>query len=200
MNQAIRQPIKSLWTIVLAAGASRRLGRSKQLLRKHRRSLLKHSVHLANLASPGRTIVVVGFDAIRIQAHLRRGGDTVRVVKNTNWRDGMGTSLACGVSALPPSASHALVLLTDQPEINTTTIQHMLRILRLHPATATGCHYAGGIGVPAIFPRKLFAQLRALRGDRGARDLLRSGIQVSIVACPEAAIDIDTAADLELLR
>jgi molybdenum cofactor cytidylyltransferase len=188
-----------LWSIVLAAGPSSRLGRAKQLIRVRRQSLLTRTVETVSRQTPGRVIVVLGADALRIRSHLRRRFQGTAIVHNRRWREGMGRSLSAGVAALPPAAGAALVLLVDQPRIDDQALGRLIGAWRRRPGIITAARYDGRLGAPAIFPRASFRALATLEGDAGARSILRGRDEVAAVDLPEAAYDVDTQADLEAL-
>ena len=203
MFQATTSAKPGLWCIVLAAGASRRLGQPKQLLRFRSKTLLRRALDVAASVSPLRTIVVIGAQAHRMRAHLQRTGTSARIVYNRHWAQGMGTSLRAGLKQLPPQARAALILLTDQPEISPRTIRKLLNAHRARPAFNIASMYENRLGVPAILPRHNWQRLRELDGDSGARDLLRDSAaagRLISVPCPEASWDIDTPDDLAQLR
>jgi molybdenum cofactor cytidylyltransferase len=185
--------------VVLAAGASRRLGQPKQLILIEGESLLRRSARLAIEAGCQPVVVVLGFDAERMLPEL--AGLAVDVAINANWSSGMGSSLACGVQAVlaaRPEADALLVLVCDQPRL---TASHLGALLARHaagPAAIVASAYAGRSGVPAIFAAGLFPELQHLEGDRGARDLIFChGAQT--VDWPDGALDIDTPTDLSSL-
>ncbi len=185
--------------IVLAAGGSRRLGRPKQLVRHRQRALLLRAVDAAEAVVPGRVVVVLGADAPRLKAMLRRNRCTVATVTNSRWRQGLAGSLRAGLAAAPSSARAVLVTLCDQPVVNAAVLRRLVDAWRCRPNIAAAARYARGIGVPAILPSKLWRQLRDLEGDVGARAILGALSKVSAVDMPEAELDIDTAHDLEKL-
>ncbi len=199
MIQATGQRNKKLWTIVLAAGASSRLGRPKQLLRISGESLLNRMTRLASKASASRTIVVIGAQAGRMRAHLGRSRIRTLPVHNSAWQTGMGSSLRAGIAALPNDATGVMVLLTDQPGVTTALIERLLEAWQRQPSRIVACRYRGQLGVPAVFPRRVFRLLRQIDGDRGARAILNSAKRVVAVDSPNAAFDIDTEADMAAL-
>ncbi len=111
----------------------------------------------------------------------------------------MATSLRAGLAAVPRSAQAALVLLVDQPRVDAAALQRLVAAWRRRPALPAAARYAGNPGVPAVLPRRHWRAVRALRGDEGARALLRDS-PVTLVEMPEAALDVDTPADLLALR
>jgi CTP:molybdopterin cytidylyltransferase MocA len=185
---------------VLAAGGSRRLGKPKQLVRRRTRPLLAHTLAAARSALPtAPLIVVLGSHALRLRLVVRRAGHGI-TVNNPRWEDGLATSLRAGLAATPPGTRALLVLLVDQPEVGAAALRRLVRAWRRRPGVPAAACYGGHAGVPAILPRRNWRAIRALRGDSGARALLRNAPSVTLVALPEAAIDIDTPADLAALR
>ena len=189
-----------LWSLVLAAGGSRRLGTPKQLLRIRGRTLLSRIVNAAEAVTPGRVAVVIGADAHRMRSLIRRHHPGTRSVGNSRWAQGMAGSLRAGLAVLPPGAPAALLLLSDQPAVGEASLRRLIRAWRRHPGKAAAAAYAGVVGVPAILPRPLWREARRLRGDEGARKLLRmEEMPATAVHMPEAAWDIDTPGDLQRL-
>ncbi|HEX5124439.1 MAG TPA: nucleotidyltransferase family protein [Rhodanobacteraceae bacterium] len=180
--------------IVLAAGASRRLGQPKQLVEIDGEPLLKRVVNAALATAPRQCIVVLDesapFDAVL-------GALDARIVRIADAATGMAASLRAGVAALDAGCEGALVVVTDQPGLHARHLQALCTAWRAAPAFAIASAYAGVIGVPALLPRSWFDAIAALSGDVGARDLLRSRPDVIAIAAPGLARDIDTPRDIE---
>ena len=180
---------------MLAAGGSRRLGFPKQLLRRRARPLLAHALRAAHGALPLSTmIVVLGAHAQRLRMLVRREAPSARVAFNATWERGLASSLNAGLDAVPPRTAAILVVLVDQPNVGRDALLKLLTAWRRRPGRAAAALYAGRPGVPAVLPRSAWRAIRELRGDAGARALLR-GNDVTTVPMPEAELDIDTAAD-----
>jgi molybdenum cofactor cytidylyltransferase len=189
-------PSRALWTILLAAGGSRRLGEPKQLLRLHGKPLLLHAVQVARAVTGSRIVIVLGAHAPRLRAMLARQRRDVRIAYNRDWATGMASSMRCGLAFLPHGARAALLMLSDQPRIRPRALRRLARAWIRRPGRAAAAYYLGAPGVPAILPRRMFRRARALSGDTGARALLRADAgTLSLLKMPEAAVDIDTPAD-----
>ena len=176
--------------IILAAGASTRLGTPKQLALLAGETLLARAIRIAAEAGCTPIFVVLGANAEMIQAQcsLHPG----RVVLNNQWPEGMASSIRVGVQALPEQVTGAILMTCDQP---TVSPQHLRQLAERNPDQTTASSYANRRGVPAYFPSSLFPQLLALTGDLGARALLASALDL-----PGGDLDIDTPDLLALAR
>ena len=187
-----------LWSLVLAAGGSRRLGTPKQLLRIRGQTLLSRIVNAAEAVTPGRVVVVIGAEALRMRSLIRRHHPGTHSVGNSRWAQGMAGSLQVGLSVLPHRATSVLLLLSDQPAVGEASLRRLIRAWRRRPGKAAAAAYDGVVGVPAILPGTLWREARRLTGDEGARMLLRmKEMPTTAVHMPEAAWDIDTPEDLQ---
>lgn len=178
--------------LLLAAGASARLGRPKQLLLVDGEPLLVRAARALLASAPLDLVVVLGHEASRIGAVL--DGLPLRCVVATDHAEGMAAALRTGIAALDPRCEGALVALTDQPALGPGHLLALREAWRKAPARAVASRYAGVAGVPAILPRAWFGDLLALRGDTGARALLRErGDEVILLDAPALGFDIDEA-------
>ncbi len=189
--------------VVLAAGASTRLGTPKQLIRFKGRYLLEHVAHVAVASGFRPVVVVIGAHADRIRrAVVLPPG--VRWVENAHWPEGMGTSIRAGLAALveaEPSVAGALLMVCDQPYVSVSLLRRMGAAYRRTGAPVVTCAYGGTFGVPALFDRSLFPELQALGGDCGAKPVIARHLDRAVqVSFPRGAVDIDTAEDWARLR
>jgi molybdenum cofactor cytidylyltransferase len=156
--------------VVLAAGAGSRFGGPKQLAPLHGRPLLEHAV-TAMLAVPAiwPVVVVLGAHAEEIRDKVDFGD--ARPIFCADWANGQSASLRAGVAALG-QVDAALITLGDQPFITPQVIAGMLdqRSERYDAVRAT---YRAEPGHPVLIEERVFRWVRDLRGDTGARDLLK---------------------------
>lgn len=181
--------------IILAAGASRRLGMSKQLLLVDGEPLVRRAARAALATEPMQTLVVVGKEAESVFAAVN--DLAVERIDCIEWAEGMSASLRSGVAALSDDCDGVMVVLCDQPALTSTHLQTLVATWRSTPQLAVASAYANTLGVPAILPRSWFADIEKLQGDHGARDLLRKRVEsVIAVAAPNLERDIDVRQDL----
>jgi molybdenum cofactor cytidylyltransferase len=200
MKRSAARSGRDVACVLLAAGASRRLGFPKQLLRRRGQPLLVHAIEAVRGAAPqAPLIVVLGASALRLRSVVRRAARNAVVVRNPRWSDGLATSLNAGLAAVPARSCAILVLLVDQPGVDARSLRNLLAAWRRRPGAAAAAFYAGRAGVPAVLPRNYWRAIRALDGDAGARTLLLSA-SITRVPMPEAELDIDTPADVARLH
>lgn len=190
--------------IILAAGASTRLGQPKQLLRLPQFSgetLLDRAIRLAQQAGADPVFVVLGAHAEEIQCNAQLPDCTVLL--NPDWPEGMASSLRTGIRAVMeqlPQAPAALLMVCDQPAL---TAEHLRQLLASHdaePEIIVASWYANRSGVPVVVPSTMFPALLELRGDQGARAILKQdAMRVKEVAFPDGTWDIDSPEDLRRL-
>jgi CTP:molybdopterin cytidylyltransferase MocA len=188
--------------MIVAAGASRRLGQPKQLVKYRGETLLGRAVRLALEAGASPVIAVLGANFELICASVALNG-AVTVV-NEKWETGIAGSIHAGLgalNALAPEVEGVLILSCDQPRL---TAEHLRALMDTFDSQGqpiiVASFYAGTRGVPAVFPRAYFSELRALRGDKGARALLKEPTGPLIAIDFEGGeVDVDVPADLEQL-
>jgi CTP:molybdopterin cytidylyltransferase MocA len=188
--------------IILAAGASRRLGRAKQLVEYGGETLLARVMRLAHEADVARVVVVLGAEQEVIAKALDLSG--VRVARNEDWAQGIAGSIHAGLRTLEeiaPDVDGALILTCDQPRLSVSHLRELVAAFDVQSGLGVAAsEYAGGVGVPAIFPRGMFAELYALRGDKGARALLKDARVLVRVNFSGGEVDVDTPEDLAKLE
>ncbi|MFT5712067.1 MAG: molybdenum cofactor cytidylyltransferase [Glaciecola sp.] len=195
--------------ILLAAGRSKRFNDTKQLAIVNDKPMLIGTIEMLKDAEFKSITVVLGANSDAIKKVLQpfyllpslasRTLPNVTSIIASQWQQGMGASIAAGVSNLGSKITHVFIGLTDQVEIRTKQYSMMLLESRKNPDNIVAAFYNNKAGAPAIFPRAYFAELSKLENDKGARDMLRANASSVIhIDMPEAARDIDTKTDLLL--
>jgi molybdenum cofactor cytidylyltransferase len=188
--------------IILAAGASSRLGTPKQLLRYKGKSLLQNIVSTALGTRLRPVIVVVGANAPEIISELT--GENVHIINNHEWPEGIASSIRCGVRSLEktdPVSDGTIIMVCDQPHITAGLLNNLLNVQKETGKAIAASTYNDIEGTPALFHKSKFPELLLLKGDKGAGKMLQQQIfPVVTVPFPEGAIDIDTKEDYENLR
>ena len=174
--------------VILAAGASSRLGEPKQLVVVAGERLLERAVRVATAAGCSPVVVVLGASAERVLAECALGAAIV--VVNEAWASGMASSIRAGIAVI--DADGVILMTCDQPAV---TAEHLKRLMDADEPVASS--YAGRRGVPAYFPRRCFAALRSLKGDAGARALLQAAPAVELAG---GDLDVDTQEALKAAR
>ncbi|MFN7118951.1 MAG: NTP transferase domain-containing protein [Saprospiraceae bacterium] len=200
-------PIYESGIILLAAGASTRLGQPKQLLKFQGETLIVKTIKTA-LRTPSRPIIVVlGAYYAAIHAAIPKEiQDEIIVVENKDWQQGMSTSVRLGLETLRhyhKNIHSALFLLSDQPLLTTAHLLHLIEQAASNlnsPSSIVASFYNERLGVPAVFDQKWFPELLQLRGDQGARKILEAhAAEVLPIPFPEGAFDIDTPENYDFL-
>jgi len=186
--------------VILAAGASTRLGRPKQLLPWQGKTLLQHAVQSA-LSITTQPVVVTGASADQLVAGLNH--HQVQVVFNPEWQQGIASSIHCGLQALlnrTPMPDQVIFMVCDQPFVTAGLLLELINERQNTRKAIVASAYGGTLGIPALFDKSLFPQLLDLQGDMGAKKVIQQHIEeVASVAFPEGAFDIDTDAEYEEL-
>ena len=156
--------------LLLAAGASSRMGRSKLQLDLKGRTVLERAVD-GLLASPVELILVIAAPGAA-GSPLGRGDPRLRVLSNPRPEEGMASSIRAGMKALPGEARAVLLALADKPLVRPDTITAVVACFEKTAAAIVYPTYQGEQGHPVLVASTLFAELQKLQGDVGAKSLL----------------------------
>lgn len=193
---------KNTGIIVLAAGASRRMGEAKQLLKLDGKSLIRRAVETALAADRSPVTVVLGanFDSVKSEIEDL----DCSIVKNDEWKTGISSSIKAGLKKtleIAPGISAVIFALADQPFVTAGHFDLLIEKFHETGKPIIAARYLETAGVPALFARRMFPALMKLDGDRGAGRIIKeSPALTEYVFLPEAATDIDTITDLESVR
>ncbi|GAB2788845.1 hypothetical protein GCM10027275_37210 [Rhabdobacter roseus] len=188
----------SIGIIILAAGASQRMGTPKQTLPiENEKSLLRHTAETALATACRPVVVVVGANKQVVVPELK--GLPLTIVDNPKWQEGMASSVKMGLAATymtERDLEAVLLLVCDQPFVTPGLLEQMLVTYRESGKKAVVCRYGEAWGVPALLGSALFGELTYLQGDQGAKAVLQKHKQeIAWVAFDQGAIDLDTPED-----
>jgi molybdenum cofactor cytidylyltransferase len=149
--------------LVLAAGASSRLGRPKQILAFRERTLLDATLETARGCGFDQLVCTLGGSADLVRATVDLHG--VEVVENRDYREGCSSSIAAALRVVDPPSEVLVLLLGDQPGVEPATVSALLAARGDAPLAV--CRHDDARGHPLAFARRLFGELGALHGDKG---------------------------------
>lgn len=184
--------------LILAAGASTRLGRPKALLPliPGNRTLLDAAIEQGRVLSPDvRVVCGAGYPLIRFRCQRQPSS----WLRTPDWHEGMSASLSAGIRSLGPTAKGVFVLVADQPLLDLNALGALGKAARCVPEQPIAADYGGRPGVPAYLPRWLWPLVLELDGDRGAGRLLAE-VRATRVDIPGVHDDVDTPADWHRIR
>jgi molybdenum cofactor cytidylyltransferase len=153
--------------VVLAAGMSRRMGTPKQLLRLAGETILARTLRNVRVSDVSEIVLVLGHAADSVEKEISTEG--VKVVRNQDYQQGMGTSLRAGLAAVDAGASAALIVLADQPFVRAETLNQLIACHQETKPQIVIPMYKGFRGNPVLLDRSVFAELQSLSGDIGCR-------------------------------
>jgi molybdenum cofactor cytidylyltransferase len=193
-------PITQIAIVILAAGQSSRLGSPKQLLPFNGKSLLRHSVDEA-VKTNLQVIVVIGANGNIMKNELE--GLNITVAENKNWKEGMSTSLRCGLIAarsMNKDVDGIIFVVSDQPFVSRRLLNHLLKVQHETGFPIVACDYEKKLATPTLFHKIFFDELMNLQGDTGARKMIEKNKNLAAsVPFPEGNVDIDTKEDYDAL-
>ncbi len=191
--------------IILAAGASTRFGRPKQLLRLKNRCLIEWVLDAALNSKLSRIVLVLGYAHQKVLQTLaeKLQHSKLSIEINPQFKKGQSHSLRVGLSKVKDDFAAVMFLLGDQPMLNSATINILLE--RFWAAEKDVCvpFYRGKRKTPVIFGRRFYTRLMSIKGDRGARQLIDENpdrVLTVEMDNPLCFFDIDTQQDFENLK
>ena len=186
---------------MLAAGASSRLGKPKQLLCYKGTTLLKHAVQLAVEAALNPIVVVLGSNAGLLGKEIE--DSKAIIVINEAWEEGMASSIRTGLQKMlemEPAINTVIIMVCDQPYVTVKLLQDLIAKHIETGKQIIASNYKNNLGTPALFHKSIFSELMQLRGDTGAKKILKNHPEwVAAIDFPMGEIDIDTENDYKAL-
>ncbi len=187
--------------IILAAGSSSRLGRSKQLVEIDGVPLLLKAASTALEAKFTNVVVVLG-------AHDDQHKKTimhlhVEIITNTEWERGMGSSMKTGLEFVlksRPKTNAVVVMVCDQPLLTSAHLAALRDTYKKNSSHIVASRYGNTIGVPALFDQTLFSDMLTIKDAQGAKAIIERHVEyVNTIDWEAGHLDIDTPADLKVL-
>lgn len=186
--------------LILAAGASNRMGVTKQLLPWKHTTLLEHTIETVLKLNIENMFVVLGANIELIHSKIK--SYPIEIIHNINWQNGLGSSIACGVKYiqnLAKTSDGVLIVLADQPFIDVTHLNILIEsFFNKKSKIVTTSYNKDKEGVPAIFDASYFKELSNLNDDFGAKELIKNNKTLSVKASNKI-MDIDTKTEYEKL-
>lgn len=187
--------------IILAAGASSRLGEPKQKVLFKGKTLLQRTVDTALHSACRPVIIVLGAYSDEIQAEIK--SEDVIIYHNPQWEEGMASSIRLGIEVLKKTASEVsdvIIMVCDQPFADTYLLNLMINKKAITGKEIVACSYKNTLGVPVLFDKKFFPELLSLEGEEGAKKLILKHKEcVADIPFPPGSFDIDTMDDYQAL-
>ncbi|MFN3782805.1 MAG: NTP transferase domain-containing protein [Spirosomataceae bacterium] len=183
--------------VLLAAGASSRMGTPKQLLPIGSKNMIQTLIDEALKTSCYPITVVLGANKAKIVPALV--DMPINLVDNANWESGMASSIKMGLIGsymIEKNIDSILFLTSDMPYVTSGYIQEIIRKAEETEALIIASKYGGTVGIPALFKREIFTDLLELTGEEGARKLIQQNKEkLALVDFPNGAFDLDTPED-----
>lgn len=190
-----------IWSTILAAGISSRMGKPKLSLPWGERTILEETTHQVMEGGYDGVVVVVGDPTDALDQLLV--GHPVKVARNLNYRAGMCTSIKAGVAFIDPDATAFALVPGSQPRIGSKMHQLVQANFRKSGKGICAPLFEGKLGYPVIFSAKYRSEMFALQGDHGVQNLIelhKDDLYTFEVKTPEVVQSINTLKDYEELR
>ncbi|MCG8309977.1 MAG: nucleotidyltransferase family protein [Cytophagales bacterium] len=188
--------------MIMAAGASRRLGQPKQMIKYQGETLLRRISKEAINAKIGDVTVVTGYDHKNMEEEV--GDLDVTIFYNEEWEEGLGASIRNGLNHIlksKPETNAILLTMVDQPFVDGAHLKKLANTYDPSRSMIIASAYSGTFGVPVLFDSRYFEQMKQLKGDEGGKKIFVKYLK-DIVEIPfkDGAFDIDEKEDLKSLN
>jgi molybdenum cofactor cytidylyltransferase len=186
--------------LIIAAGASRRLGQPKQLVAYRNSFLLDYIIDECNASDIGDVFLVLGANKGLIEPQIDHS-KIKTIFYNENWQNGMGASIACGISNIENlNYDAAIIVMSDQPYFNQQLLKDIVNQQQNTKSAIVISKYQEGKGPPTLFLKTLFSALKQLNSDTGAKSIIQKHKnKIAFIHFENGHIDIDTPEDLKHL-
>ena len=184
--------------ILLAAGESKRMGKPKQLMPWGKSTILVQAIDNLKSSTVDEIIVVLGYKAEEIAKTITT--KPVKIAINPDYKQGMSTAIIAGLKLVSSQPQAVMLALGDQPLVDSQTINRLIDEFYNHDKGIVIPTYQGKRGHPVIFAIKYKPELLELKGDIGAREIIKNhpGDTLEVAVDSESVIsDIDTRSDYQ---
>lgn len=209
VGEAEMNPVRERWgptaAVVLAAGGASRMGGPKQLLEIDGEALVVRAARLALASGASQALVITGAYRERVEAALAdlqaEAGARLGLIHNPAWESGQASSIQTAANALASDCQATLFFPVDQPNLPVSLLRRMWHSWRAGSDRVATAVEGEVRGAPALFDRRYLAELLALRGDQGARPLLRTNAAAVATLATDASslADVDTPDEWDAL-
>jgi molybdenum cofactor cytidylyltransferase len=192
--------VGNIAAVVLAAGRSTRMGANKLIAEIGGKPMVRWVVEAALASAASPVLVVIGHQEAEVRRAL--AGLDVVLVHNSNYAEGLSTSLKAAIQAVPPAVAGVLVLLGDMPLIAPGHLDRLIAAFGKGGAVVVPVHQ-GKQGNPVLWPQALFPAMLGLEGDAGAKRLLSSHagrVREVDLGTDAIFLDVDTGEALAQVR
>jgi molybdenum cofactor cytidylyltransferase len=187
--------------IVLAAGESSRLGYPKQIAQYKGKTLLQYAIDSALGAKVEKQVLVLGANKDEIKKTFR--GDSIPNIPNQDWEKGMASTMQKGLDYLLKfdAPDQVIIMLCDMPFVDSKLLKKLIAAQKKTGKGIVACEYSDTIGVPILFTKAYFSELKTLSGDEGAKKVAQAHEDdCALVKFPMGQVDVDTEEDLRDLN
>lgn len=187
--------------IILAAGESSRLGYPKQIAQYKGKTLLQYAIDAALGAKVEKQVLVLGANKDEIKKTFR--GDSIANIPNQDWEKGMASSMQKGLDYLLKfdAPDQVIIMLCDMPFVDSKLLKKLIAAQQKTGKGIVACEYSDTLGVPILFTKSYFSELKTLSGDEGAKKIAQAHLDdCTSVKFPLGKVDVDTEEDLRDLN
>jgi molybdenum cofactor cytidylyltransferase len=192
---------KNIWGLILASGFSTRMGTPKLLLPFNGKTIIQHVIDESKKSQLSGIVVVINPEMDELKKEVSKAAVN-RIVLNNIANQGMSTSIKAGLKSVPETTDAVVVLLGDQPLIAADDIDAVIQCYeRNGNPLIVQAKYRTKKGHPVLFDHAMFSHLFKVRGDEGARSIIKNFPNNICFAAIEKPYphDIDTPKDYEKL-
>lgn len=186
--------------LILAAGESRRMGYPKPLLMLQGENFINRILRTVEKCRLEPVIVVTGFRADEVEQSIKpvKG---LKIIRNESWLDGQGTSIAAGIAAFPDDVQAVIIMLVDQPRVSAGLLSMLVKHYTTTPKPIIITMSGGYVTPPTLMDATCFEALKGLKGDEGAKKLLKSfEYKTCLWEGDDSLVDIDTPQEYDAIK